>query len=283
MGERPPSSANHTDERTDRAKEKGSPTMLFLAVVAAAIASLVQARHRRWFRWGSQGASGRLSCPWQTSSTETSQTEKSGRQTLTSSGGPAVSRDFFAANVRGERTLKLFAREAHRNASWPRIWQLHDRRYSPRHTSRGYFEVKSRSEVHQYPARSGSTRMMGRVRGQRLTCREYREKRAPRRARDEHDHDVYPYARLWAGRGSTRGHLKVRLHFGDRVGKKRKSKFVEKRESNPAPLGPACHGDWRTASLHGLEWNDTSIVTADGNQVGDAYDAVASRRNWWLW
>ena len=34
--------------------------------------------------------------------------------------GPAVSRDFFLRHVRVENgTLKLFAREAHRNASWP--------------------------------------------------------------------------------------------------------------------------------------------------------------------
>ena len=67
-----------------------------------------------------------------------------------------------------------------------------------------------------------------------------------------------------------------RVGVGDRVGEKRKSNIGEK-SLRPCSIGTCVPMKWGFDDgfhVYGLEWNDTSIVIyADGNQVGDAFDA----------
>ena len=207
-------------------KREGSPTMLF----------------RRWrrrecrlstraptvVRWGAKGADA-----FRALTDEFNGNELDGKKWSTDQSWWAVSRDFSAANVRVENgTLKLFAREAHRNASWPEDWRF-DRRYSLTCAYIAGVLIKSDLEVHQYRARLVPPRWEGFVdRDWRVwSIGETHHRAGWTRPMCTHTH-VFELA------SSTRGHSRRRLHFRRPRGEEMEEQ--RRRKSNPAPLGPAC-------------------------------------------
>ena len=142
--------------------------------------------------------------------------------------------------------------------------------------SRGYFEVKSRSSS-SISSSFWFHQNDGKVRGQRLTCLRVSEKRA-HAVPGMNTTMMCTHTHVFELTGVPREAIpqKCGCTFGDREGEKRKSNIGEK-SIRPCSTGTCVPMKWGFDDgfhVYGLEWNDTSIVVyADGNQVGDAYDA----------
>ena len=264
-------------------REKESPTMLFVAVVvAAAIVSLVQARAPTVVPVGQPRGKW---TPFVPLSDEFNGNKLDGKKWSTdprvvgwAGRKPGL---FSAANVRVENgTLKLFAREAHRNASWPEGFDNFTTAaiHSIAHTSQGYFEVKSRSGSSSISSSFWFHQNDGKGSWTEIDVFESVGGNAPHAVPGMNTTMMCTHTHVFELAGVPRQAIpqKCGCTFGDRVGEKRKSNIGEK-SLRPCSIGTCVPMKWGFDDgfhVYGLEWNDTSIVVyADGNQVGDAYDA----------